>query len=229
MFYIFSLIFIFATPCLADLKTFGPVSITLPQNWGCQKEVENYICIDESSESERNTAIVITYKFHSPEDSLAVYRDQLARPRKLVYNEVIKPSQPVSVNEIVINNITWIEGVHIGSEILNFMTHYYATVAGSYAVLVTLTINQAVYEETLEKLKPIMQTLSVRETVFDTSTSPKTNNFSSTNQIKENTEIAEPRVGIISIFGLKIRKGIFYLCMAVLVLISVAGYAILND
>jgi hypothetical protein len=148
----------------ADAMDFGPVSFNTPTGWKCQVDGQSMICLDESATSKKNAALVVTYKNKSGEDSLAVYKDQLARPRILQQGEVAAPSQPKGVREMNINGQTWIEGIHYASEMSNYYTHYYATTAFDRAVLVSVSIEDSAHADMLKVLQPTVDSLVLKNT-----------------------------------------------------------------
>lgn len=153
--------FLFQDYTYAELQSFGPVSFNLPIGWGCQTKENNLICLDNSPVSKKNSAIVLNYKYRTAEDSLAVYRDQLSRPRTLYDGEIAKPSIPQGIRDLNINGITWIEGIHLGSEMTDYYTLYYVTVVDPFAILMSLSIEKSTYKERINVLKDSIYSLKI--------------------------------------------------------------------
>ncbi len=150
-----------ALPALAAPQVFGPVTFQLPNGWGCQVKDNNLICLDNSPTSEKNAALILNYKYKTPEDMLTVYRDQLARPRPLQDGDTTKPSIPQGLRDVVINGVTWIEGIHLGSEMADYYTLYYVTVVDPFAILLSLSIEKNAYKERIAVLKDAIFSLKI--------------------------------------------------------------------
>lgn len=153
--------YLFVSQASAELQSFGPVNFALPVGWGCQIKENNLICLDNSPTSEKNAAIVLNYKYKTAEDVLAVYRDQLARPRTLYDGEIAKPSVPQGVRDVMLNNITWVEGIHLGSEMPDYYTLYYVTVVEPYAILLSISVEKSSYQSKLSFIKNTISSIKV--------------------------------------------------------------------
>jgi len=207
-------------PCASADKnqTFGPIQMQLPDQWSCKNETESLICLDSSPTSKKNAAIVINFKTRTPDDTLTIFHDQLSRPRVLQGGEVNSPSTPLGVNYKQIRGIQWVEGIHQDSEIKNFMTHYYATVVGARAILISLTIQLADYQEVLNKMNPYIETITVQ-------TNPETSAPAGSAARNENTFSLPKQV---EIFGYSTNIKFIYLGGALIAAILLLGYAIFS-
>lgn len=250
LFFSISFLLFFSQNVLADIQSIGPVSLNLPSGWRCQNQDQNYICLDESPYSTKNAAIVISFKNRSPEDAIPVYRDQLTRPRNLYQGDLAIPSQPKGVTEKQINNVLWVEGIHLGSEVPDYYTHYYATVAGQHALLISVSIEKSAYQDLLSTVvQPIVNSIKVNV--------PQTaNNINSTGaggsgsaraggvawssasaaagknqQIAAGYQSQKNLVGKnrITIFGYTLPKKYVYLGVVFIFVVGLLGYALMTD
>lgn len=208
-----------------ETKTFGPMQFKLPDGWNCQTEGQNFICIDPSPASLHNSALVVSFKRRSGEDSLNVYKDQLSRPRTLTVDELTTPSQPKKVRELKINGVQWVEGIHLGSEIQEYFTHYFATVAGNFAVLVSISIHQSSYDQGLPAFQPTIDsfTLTVPQTAQDLSGAV------SSNIPPAMSPASRKSVKRFEILGYKIPRTYVYLGGAFIAVLALLGYALISE
>lgn len=206
----------------AESLTLGPIVIQIPPGWQCQPQDQNFICLDKSATSKKNSAIVVSFKKRTAEDSLVVYRDQLSRPRTLHDGDVAIPSQPLGVHDISLNGATWIEGIHNGSEIPQYYTHYYATVASQYAILVSLSIEKSAYHESLPLLKPIIDSmkLNINQEQNDIANGPST---------YANPEALGTAKTSVEIMGHQIPRLYIYIAVGLIAGLALLGYALLSD
>ena len=205
------------------------MSLNLPSGWQCQSQDQNFICLDESASSQKNTAIVVTYKNRSPEDALVVYRDQLSRPRTLYQGDVAVPSEPKGAKEININNAVWVEGIHFGSEVPEYFTHYYATVAGQHAILISMSVEKNAYQNLRASLlNPIINSIQL-------SSAQSKNDLAAPAQGQPMQGAQTARASNLSnknkmtILGQQIPRKYVYLGGAFILVLVFMGYALLSD
>lgn len=224
---IFSLFFLFQSWSHASPQTFGPLSLQLPEGWACQTDAQTLICLDRSPSSQQNAALVVSYKRRGGEDSLTIYKDQLSRPRHLSQGEVNSPSQPKGVREMTINRAKWIEGIHFGSEINGYYTHYYATVAGPYAILVSISVQDEAYEKMIEFFKPTVNSflLNIPQTLDDTRAQNQAHTTEHSGSLFD-FKSGRPQM---QIMGYSVRKTYIYVGGALLVALGLLAYALFMD
>lgn len=211
---------------LAETMDFGPVSFNIPAGWKCQVDGQSMICLDESASTKRNSAVVITFKNKSGEDSLTVYKDQLARPRVLQQGEVATPSQPKGVRELNINGLAWIEGIHYASEMPNYFTHYYATTAFQHAVLVSLSIEDSAHEEMMRILQPTIDSIVIKNTGGHSTVTHQPTTDSAPNPTAT-TDTATSHKNVISVAGFNIHRNYLFLAVGLILVLGMAIYAII--
>jgi hypothetical protein len=203
----------------------------LPTGWACQNEEQNLVCLDKTEKSQKNSAIVFSFKIRSAEDSLAVFRDQLARPRTLYQGDMASPSLPKGVKDRTINSNLWVEGIHIGSEIPEYYTHYLATVSGEYAVLISFSALQSQYQQAMAVLEPVINSLKLTlpQTQNDLAGGgPIVNPFSSADGggSENNTVLSKNEIVV---FGFRIPRTYAYLGGAAIFVLLLLGYAVFSD
>ena len=146
---IFLIIFTFSS--FASAKKFATdyVSFDLLNNWHCHPEGTEWICASKLNKKKASEAIIIlTAKQKGPPDSLAQYANYLKMPRTIKTSKGGKfTSKVFHAKQRRINQHTWIDGFHHGSEVPVYYTRYLATVKGGLAVLVTYSAHKDHYKK----------------------------------------------------------------------------------
>ena len=209
---------------MAAQQKFGPLSLSIPNSWTCQVAQENFICLDDSTKAQRNSAIVVNYKPKSAKDSLAVYKDHLSRPRPLKQDEVSFLSQPKGTKEMIINGQTWVEGIHLGSEIPDYYTHYYATSTENYAILISFSAHHSTYNTVMPLLSQTVQSFRLSPDFVIPGTNPGANQ-SVEREFGKNS-VSKNRI---QVMGYSIKKVHLILVVAGILVLGLLGYAIVSD
>jgi hypothetical protein len=222
-------ILLYASMAMATPQNFGPITINIPDGWSCKPDDHNYVCL-EQKEGPESTAVVVSYKDKGPDDKLDIYKSQLGQPRVLKDGEVNQLSEVREVREIELNGIKWIEGIHLGSEITDYYTHYFVTTVDPYAVLISISVHKSAYPADFAKLKPMIDSFVV--------TAPKAlppAAFAPTNSPPPaldsaiNLEDEKPKTNqkFITIGGYKIPRGFALIGGIFVLVVLLLGYAIL--
>lgn len=147
----FFLVFFFHFLVQAKLFQNAYVSFQLPDNWGCELDGTEWVCVDKFSKKykeKKEAVIILTAKEKGPSDSLQVYESHLKTPRKLKNSQGKKYSSQIKiVKQRKISNQLWVDGLHLGSEVQNYYTRYLATVKGQISMLVTFTAHKEHYSK----------------------------------------------------------------------------------
>jgi hypothetical protein len=140
------------------------IKFNLPEKWDCQLNDKAYICrhkvatsclnnkenkdcINEIKKS-KESIIVMTAKEKSSIDSIESYLNILKQPRKIQKkNGPTIKSNVIHVKTVKINNQTWVDGMHLSSELPFFYTRYLASIKGNVAVLVTFSSHKLFYTQ----------------------------------------------------------------------------------
>jgi|FLYM01.1.fsa_nt_gi hypothetical protein len=116
------------------------LTMDLPDNWNCQEVRPNWVC-EPKLASERKFAIVtITSKEAGTLDQLSNFEAHLSKARSHQLgskNPVM--SQVIKTEKINLKNVTWVQSIHLNSEVNDFMTMYLATVKQPLAIMVTFS------------------------------------------------------------------------------------------
>jgi hypothetical protein len=122
------------------------VSFDLPPNWSCKLEGSEWVCENQFSQKTKEAIIILTAKEVGPNDTLAQYMAHLQTPRTLQgKGGQTTKSQIISVTQKNIRQQTWIDALHLGSEVGPYFTRYLATIKEKIAILVTLSAHKEHY------------------------------------------------------------------------------------
>lgn len=123
------------------------ISFEIPERWNCVLEATEWVCRSQDTNESKEAIIVLTAKEVGPSDSLQIYEGHMKSPIKTttktgdtVMSQVMSPP-----SQKRINNLLWVDGFHISSEIQNYYTRYIATIKEKIAVLVTFSAHKEFY------------------------------------------------------------------------------------
>jgi LPXTG-motif cell wall-anchored protein len=152
----------------AQAKTFrnAYISFELPATWNCNLEQTEWVCRSESSKESKEAIIILTAKEVGPTDSMQLYEQHLNTPITLnlktggaTDSKIVYKSKTVQINDQ-----TWIDGLHLGSEVQNYFTRYLATIKGRIAVLITFSAHKQFYTKYSQDFFKAVMSLRVTET-----------------------------------------------------------------
>jgi hypothetical protein len=136
------------------------VAFELPDTWKCDLEHTEWVCRSESVKESREAIIILTAKEVGPTDSFEAYSQHLATVQKNTprpdASRVVYPPKQVKINDHV-----WIDGLHLGSEVVNYFTRYLATLKDRVAILVTYSAHKDYYTKYSQDFFKSIQSLRV--------------------------------------------------------------------
>jgi LPXTG-motif cell wall-anchored protein len=138
------------------------IEFELPAQWQCNLEGAEWVCQSTDEKKKKDAIIVLAAKIAGPQDSMDQYLTYLKSAKS--YNSIQgKPvkSDPKYAKNFVINGQTWVDALHLESEIPGFYTRYLATIKEDIGVLVTYSINKAKYQSYIEDFDNLARTLKV--------------------------------------------------------------------
>jgi len=134
----------------AQAKIFRNAYITfeLPSYWNCNLDQTEWICKSADSILGKRGVIALTAKEAGPTDSLAFYEQYLNK--SLTSTAVIQgdsvPSKIIYKSKSTkIQDQTWLDALHIGSEFPGYYTRYLVTLHGQLSILITFTAHKENY------------------------------------------------------------------------------------
>lgn len=135
------------------------LAFELPDHWICNLEKTEWVCRSGDARESREALIILTAKEAGPSDSFQIYESHLSNPikTKSKYSAVDTSKMIYKSKNTQINQHTWVDGLHLGSEINNYYTRYLATIKDSVSILVTFSAHKDHYTKySQDFLKAVM-------------------------------------------------------------------------
>lgn len=149
--------FFISINCHAKVFTNSYLTFNLPDDWDCVLAGTEWVCSPSSKSGQREATIILGAKSAGPEDRIENFQKFLNNPKTVqLANGTTAPSKVIKVAPVQLGEQTWIEGIHLGSEIENYYTRYLATVKEHLSILMTMSAHKSVwnnYEPIFGKLK----------------------------------------------------------------------------
>ena len=160
-----SFLICFLLPNQADAKLFknAYVSFELPKGWDCQLSRRVWTCrykpdktcrgpfLDKKKcykeiKRTKEAIFILTAKAVGKDDTFEKYFERFKQKRPILTQKGRKSeSKVIRLKRVNINKQTWIESLHLGSEIPPYYTQYLATIKGKVAILVGLSAHKLYY------------------------------------------------------------------------------------
>ena len=123
------------------------LSFELPETWKCVLENTEWVCRAEATKESKEAIIILTAKEVGPTDTFDAYVSHLNTPQATTYKGAPSVTSKVvyPAKKSVINDQTWIDGLHQSSEVPNYFTRYLATIKDKIAVLFTCSVHKDFY------------------------------------------------------------------------------------
>ena len=158
-------LFFLTFPAQAKLFESGYISFQLPPNWSCKIEGAERVCTSKFSAKEKEALIILTAKEMDPSDNLPEYTRYLKKARLLKTKDgSLKPSKFLRLEQRTINNATWVDGMHLGSESEYYYTRYLATVRKPLGILITFSAHKKHYTKYLNDFKKVIESIRIHVT-----------------------------------------------------------------
>lgn len=153
----------------------------IPKGWSCKLDNTAWVCRyalpkkcykskDKSCLSARKlysqAIMVFTAKQTGPKDSIRNYYRKLKQPMSLLDEKKTKlSSKVIHTKKPTIKRQSWVDSLHVGSELPDYYTRYLATVKSNIAVIVTFSSHKKLYAKYSKTFFEVMKTLRVKATV----------------------------------------------------------------
>ena len=134
----------------------------LPDGWECDLEGSEWVCQSGNKDRRKEAIVILAAKERGEEDSLDAYQAYLKQ--KKVYKlpggkNIVSEMRYANTTEI--NDHTWIDAMHLQSEIPGYYTRYLATVKERLGVGVTFTVSKGHYNAYKEVFDRMVGSLKV--------------------------------------------------------------------
>ena len=141
--------FLFIQPVHAGKFANQFVEFELPAEWVCLLEGAEWVCQNQQNAEKKKDAIVIlAAKIQGDQDTLPQYLDYLKNPK--VFNtpqgKAVTSEMRYAQNR-TIQDHSWVDSLHLESEIPGFYTRYLATVKDGIGILVTYSVSKNKYSD----------------------------------------------------------------------------------
>ena len=167
----------------AALFTNKFIQFELPTNWECKLEGAEWVCQSKDKKQSKDAIIVLAAKLKGPKDSLDQYKSYLNKPKffKSVQGKSVK-SEPKYSRVITLNDQSWVDSLHLESEIPGFFTRYLGTIKHDIAVVITYSVNKKKHALFQKEFEALVQSLRVFRNPGQLNVKSKTSNaFSAAN------------------------------------------------
>jgi len=135
----------------ADASKFANqfVEFELPTGWVCLLEGAEWVCQDQQNATKKKEAIIVlAAKIQGDQDTLDQYLNYLKNPKSYTSPQGKQVTSEVRyAQNKTIGDQSWVDALHLESEISGFYTRYLATVKDGIGILVTYSVNKNKYQE----------------------------------------------------------------------------------
>ncbi|WII71224.1 hypothetical protein QJS83_12210 [Bdellovibrio sp. 22V] len=123
------------------------IAFEMPETWKCNLEQTEWVCRSEQTKEAKEAIIILTAKEVGPTDTFALYESHLNSPItiNLKGGGVSESKIVYKAKSVQINDQTWVDSLHLGSEVPNYFTRYLATIKDKIAILVTFSAHKQYY------------------------------------------------------------------------------------
>ncbi len=139
------------------------ISFEMLDTWKCKLEQTEWVCRSEDPQESKEAVIILTAKEKGPSDSFAIYQDHMSKPMAVnlksggaIQSKVVKPPR-----EELYNGHTWLDAMHVNSEVQNYYTRYAATVKDQIAILITFSAHTSHFAKHGVNFNKTIQSLRV--------------------------------------------------------------------
>jgi hypothetical protein len=160
------------------------VEFELPARWQCNLEGAEWVCQSTDEMRKRDAIIVLAAKLKGDQDSVDQYLNYLKAPKiyQSVQGKTVK-SEAKYAKTVQLNEHTWVDSLHLESELPGFYTRYLATVKQDIGVLVTFSVNKEKYNDYLSDAEAMVNTLKVFRKAGGINAAPAGSNLFATSGI----------------------------------------------
>ena len=147
-----------------DAKRFASqfCEFELPPQWECALEGTEWVCQGLNEDRKREAIIILAAKKRGQKDSLEQYEGYLKSKKTFsLPGGKTQVSDPRFTNRQTINGQTWVDAMHLASEVPGFYTRYLATVKGELGVAVTFSVAKEHYDSYKGLFDSVVKTLRV--------------------------------------------------------------------
>lgn len=149
-------------PSFAKVFSTQYCEFQLPPGWKCALEGTEWVCQNSNEDRRREAIIILAAKIRGPSDSLSLYQAHLKAAKTFTLpGGQTQVSEPKYTKLNTINDHSWVDSLHMASEIPGFYTRYMATTKEDLGIAVTFSVAKDHYEAYQDLFERIIQTIRV--------------------------------------------------------------------
>ncbi len=134
----------------------------LPPGWECALEGSEYVCQSENADRKKESIIILAAKIRGENDTIDEYMAYLKKTKDYNLPGGKKQiSEPKNTKMSQINGQSWVDALHLASEVPGFYTRYLATVKEDLGVAVTFSVGKDLYSAYQPIMDKLVSTLRV--------------------------------------------------------------------
>jgi hypothetical protein len=137
------------------------VEFELPSAWTCLLEGTEWVCQNQQDAAKKKEAIIIlAAKIQGDQDTLEQYMNYLKQPKTYsnAQGKAMTSTVSYAQNKTILDR-SWVDSLHLDSEIQGFYTRYLATVTDGIGILVTYSVSKNKYQEYTPQFEEMVKTL----------------------------------------------------------------------
>lgn len=158
----FILLSIFSATLFAKSFSTQYCEFQLPPGWSCVLEGTEWVCQNSNKERKKEAIIILAAKVRGASDSLSLYQAYLKKAKTFsLPGGRTQVSEPKYTKLNTINGHSWVDSLHMASEVPGFYTRYMATTKEDLGVAVTFSVSKDHYESYQDLFERVIQTLKV--------------------------------------------------------------------
>jgi hypothetical protein len=133
----------------------------LAPGWSCELDGTEYVC-QPAGKPPFPAIAIIAMKERNNQDRLEDYETHLRTPQLVTMkNGETRMSEVRFVKRTSLGGKQWVEALHAGSELPNFLTYYLATTTSALGILVTMSVHKDSVDKYRRQLDDMMSSLTV--------------------------------------------------------------------
>lgn len=149
------------------------LKFNLPGSWGCELKNITWLCRSQLEEEKKQALFVITAKQASPETTMQSLQTHFMKSKTLPgAGGRVLTSHVFSTQIVKINNIQWIQSIHLNSELENFYTYYLSTLYQGRSILFTFSFDKLRADHFKVVLNQAYSSLTLKKSEFVSQETP---------------------------------------------------------
>lgn len=138
------------------------IEFQLPNGWDCRTMGTEWLCQSSDALRQQEAIIIFTSKERNEEDNINSYFKYLKKKKSYTLpNNTTQLSDPKFVKKKNVHSQTWVDSLHLASEVPGFYTRYMATVKKDRGVVLTFSVHKSKYHLYKDLIDELLGTIKV--------------------------------------------------------------------